>query len=130
VERAGFVPSGLVGQAYLDWPPPIPHGQVTTPPSLTVKMIEALGLTGSEHVLEVGTGYGFQTALLAHLSNFVRSVERWSDISGTTRANLSRHGVTNVEAIVGDGTEGGSQSTFLMRRYSSPQHSLGSHHHS
>ena len=106
VPRAQFVPSDVVEQAYLDRPLPIPHGQVTTQPSLTAKMIEALRLTGSEHVLEVGTGYGFQTALLAHLSDFVWSVERWSDISGTARANLTRHGLTNVEAFVGDGTEG------------------------
>ena len=106
VPRAQFVPSDVVEQAYLDRPLPIAHGQVTTQPSLTAKMIEALRLTGSEHVLEVGTGYGFQTALLAHLSDFVWSVERWSDISGTARANLTRHGLTNVEAFVGDGTEG------------------------
>ena len=106
VPRAQFVPSDVVEQAYLDRPLPIAHGQVTTQPSLTAKMIEALRLTGSEHVLEVGTGYGFQTALLAHLSDFVWSVERWSDISGTARANLTRHGLTNVEALVGDGTEG------------------------
>ena len=106
VPRAQFVPSDVVEQAYLDRPLPIPHGQVTTQPSLTAKMIEALRLTGSEHVLEVGTGYSFQTALLAHLSGFVWSVERWSDISSTARANLTRHGLTNVEALVGDGTEG------------------------
>ena len=104
--RAEFVPSDLVEQAYLDQPLPIPHGQVTTQPSLVAKMIEALELTGSEQVLEVGTGYGFQTALLAHLSSFVWSVERWPDVAGTARTNLARHGVANVEVVVGDGTEG------------------------
>jgi protein-L-isoaspartate(D-aspartate) O-methyltransferase len=69
-------------------------------------MIEALGLEGSERVLEVGTGYGFQTALLAHLSGFVWSVERWPDVTGTARTNLAHHGATNVEVVVGDGTEG------------------------
>lgn len=63
VPRAQFVPSDVVEQAYLDRPLPIPHGQVTTQLSLTAKMIEALRLTGSEHVLEVGTGHSFQTAL-------------------------------------------------------------------
>ena len=104
--RAEFVPSELVEQAYLDQPLPIPHGQVTTQPSLVAKMIEALELTGSEQVLEVGTGYGFQTALLAYLSSFVWSVERWPDVAGTARTNLARHGVANVEVVVGDGTEG------------------------
>src|SRR5919199_5082647 len=104
--RAEFVPSDLIDQAYLDQPLPIPHGQVTTQPSLVAKMIEALELTGSEQVLEVGTGYGFQTALLAHLSRFVWSVERWPDIAATARDNLARQGVSNVEVVVGDGTAG------------------------
>src|SRR5919109_2378740 len=69
-------------------------------------MIAALELTGSEQVLEVGAGYGFQTALLAHLSRFVWSIERWPDIAATGRDNLARHGVTNVEVVVGDGTAG------------------------
>jgi protein-L-isoaspartate(D-aspartate) O-methyltransferase len=106
VPRAEFVPSDLTQWAYLDRPLPIPHGQVTTQSSLVAKMIEALGLTGSEHVLEVGTGYGFQTALLTHLSGFVWSVERWSDVAATARANLARLGVPNVEVNTDDGTEG------------------------
>jgi protein-L-isoaspartate(D-aspartate) O-methyltransferase len=106
VPRAGFVPPELVEGAYLDRPLPIPHDQVTTQPSLTAKMIEALELTGSERVLEVGTGYGYQTALLAHLSRSVWSVERWSDVAETARENLALHGVRNVEVVAGDGTEG------------------------
>jgi len=106
VPRAEFVPSDYVGRAYLDRPLPIPHGQVTTQPSLVAKMIEALGLTGSERVLEVGTGYGFQTALLAHLSVSVWSVERWSDVTDTARTNLASRGIPNVEVVVGDGTKG------------------------
>ena len=68
VPRASFVPPALIEAAYLDQPLPIPHGQVTTQPSLTAKMIEAVELRGTERVLEVGTSYGFQTALLAQLS--------------------------------------------------------------
>jgi protein-L-isoaspartate(D-aspartate) O-methyltransferase len=106
VPRSEFVPPDLAERAYLDQPLPIPHGQVTTQPSLVAKMIEALGLGGSEHILEVGTGYGFQTALLAHLSGFVWSVERWPDVAFTARANLARLGILNVEVAIGDGTEG------------------------
>src|SRR4028118_1103063 len=106
VSRSEFVPPNLAARAYLDQPLPIPHGQVTTQPSLVAKMIEALGLAGSEHLLEVGTGYGFQTALLAHLSSFVWSVERWADVAVAARANLSRLGLLNVEVAVGDGTLG------------------------
>jgi protein-L-isoaspartate(D-aspartate) O-methyltransferase len=106
VPRAGFVPPDLTEWAYVDRPLPIPHEQVTTQPSLSAKMIEALELTGSERVLEVGTGYGFQTALLANLSNFVWSVERFPDVAETAKNNLARHGVENVEVVAGDGTKG------------------------
>ena len=106
VPRTGFVPPDLTERAYLDRPLPIPHEQVTTQPSLSAKMIEALDLSGSERVLEVGTGYGFQTALLAHLSNFVWSIERFPDVAETAKNNLARHGVENVEVVAGDGTEG------------------------
>jgi protein-L-isoaspartate(D-aspartate) O-methyltransferase len=88
----------------VDVPIPIPHGQVTTQPSLSARMIEALGLTGSERVLEIGTGYGFQTALLAHLATFVWSVERLADLAKTARRNLEV--VANVEVVVGDGSLG------------------------
>ena len=106
VPRANFVPPDLAARAYLDLPLPIPHDQVTTQPSLSAKMIEALGLSGAERVLEVGTGYGFQTALLAHLSGFVWSIERWPDVADTASGNLARHGVRNVEVVAGDGTKG------------------------
>ena len=60
VPRAGFVPASLAWQAYEDRPLPIPHGQVTTQPSLVARMVEALELAGSERVLEVGAGYAWQ----------------------------------------------------------------------
>jgi protein-L-isoaspartate(D-aspartate) O-methyltransferase len=106
VPRAEFVPPPLVSLAELDRPLPIPHTQVTTQPSLVARMVEALGLTGSERVLEVGTGHGWQTALLAGLAATVWTVERWDDLAATARANLERHGATNVEVVVGDGSEG------------------------
>ena len=71
VPRAGFVPADLAGHAYENKPLPIPHGQVTTQPSLQARMVEALRLAGSERVLEVGAGYAWQTALLARLCGFV-----------------------------------------------------------
>ena len=106
VPRSGFVPPDLAEWAYEDKPLPIGRSQVTTQPSLVARMIEALALEGSERVLEIGAGYGFQTALLAYLSDFVWSVERWPDIADISRENLSHHGVTNVEVSAGDGTEG------------------------
>ena len=106
VPRAAFVPEEHRARAYVDEPLPIPHDQVTTQPSLSAKMIEALALTGPERVLEIGTGYGFQTALLARLTAFVWSVERWDDLAETARANLAEQAVDNVEIVVGDGSEG------------------------
>jgi protein-L-isoaspartate(D-aspartate) O-methyltransferase len=106
VPRAEFVAAGDVEQAYVDKPLPIPHGQVTTQPSLVARMLEALELDGSERVLEVGTGYGFQTALLARLAREVVSIERFEDIARTARENVERHDVDNVEVLVGDGSAG------------------------
>ena len=104
--RACFVPEDVVDRAYVDEPLPIPHDQVTTQPSLVAMMIEALDLHGTEEVLEVGTGFGFQTALLARLTRFVWSIERWPDIAEIADANLARHGTTNVRVLVGDGSAG------------------------
>lgn len=104
--RADFVPEKAAGLAYEDRPLPIPHGQVTTQPSLSAFMIEALDLGPSDRVLEVGTGYGFQTALLARLSSSVTSIEMWEDLAEQARANLRRHGIDNVEVRVGDGSLG------------------------
>jgi protein-L-isoaspartate(D-aspartate) O-methyltransferase len=106
VDRVGFVPPKLAAEAELDRPLPIPHGQVTTQPSLVARMVEALELGGEERVLEIGTGYAWQTALLGRLAAEVWSVERWDDVAVTAELHLARAGVTNVEVVVGDGSEG------------------------
>jgi protein-L-isoaspartate(D-aspartate) O-methyltransferase len=100
------VPPAAAGQAYLDEPIRIPHGQVTTQPSLIARMVAALGLTGSERVLEVGTGLGFQTAILARLAGQVISVERFPALAAQARANLAAVGLDRVRVVVGDGTLG------------------------
>jgi len=106
VPRAAYVPSDVVGRAATDRPLPIPHGQVTTQPSLIAQMLEALALRGGERVLEIGTGYGFQTALLARLAGEVWSIERHADIAAAGGANLARQGVANAHVVVGDGSAG------------------------
>lgn len=106
IPRAEFVASDSADRAYDDEPLPIPRGQVTTQPSLVARMLEALKLEGSERVLEVGTGYGFQTALLGGLAREVVSIERFADVAETARQNLERHGARNVEVLVGDGSAG------------------------
>ncbi|MFF8844362.1 protein-L-isoaspartate(D-aspartate) O-methyltransferase [Streptomyces sp. NPDC015127] len=104
--RAEFVPAEHMASAYRDTPVPLPHGQVTTQPSLVAMMVSALGLTGGERVLEVGTGYGWQTALLAHLAAYVVSVERWPELVEEARRRLAGQGHDNTAIVLGDGTLG------------------------
>jgi protein-L-isoaspartate(D-aspartate) O-methyltransferase len=106
VPREGFVPPQWRAVAYRDQPIPIPHGQVTTQPSLIAQMVAALQLRGTERVLEIGTGLGFQTALLAVLAREVFSIERFGDLAAQARANLRAAGITNVTIVVGDGSLG------------------------
>lgn len=106
IPRAAFVPPELVLSAYEDGPLPIPHDQVTTQPSLSAVMIQALRLRPADRVMEVGTGYGFQTALLAWLSRHVTSIEMWPDLADRALSNLRRQGIHNVDVLVGDGWEG------------------------
>jgi protein-L-isoaspartate(D-aspartate) O-methyltransferase len=106
VDRSRFVPAEYADLASLDEPVPIGHDQVTTQPSLVAAMIEALELRGGEIVLEVGTGLGYQTALLAQLARFVWSVEWWADLAAAARANVAAAGIANVEIVTGDGSMG------------------------
>ena len=104
--RAEFVSAAYADRAYDDVPVPIPHDQVTTQPSLSAAMIAALRLAGTELVLEIGAGYGYQTALLARLAARVVSVEIWPDLAVRALHNLAAAGIGNVIVLVGDGTEG------------------------
>lgn len=106
VDRADFVPQHLVGEAYRDRPVEIPHQQVTSQPSLIAQMIEAAGIVPGDRVLEIGTGYGFQTALLTRLAREVVSVERHSSLAEAARRNLERAGVINATIVVADGWNG------------------------
>jgi protein-L-isoaspartate(D-aspartate) O-methyltransferase len=108
VRRELFVPQDLVGDAYHDRPVPIAHRQVTTQPSLVGRVVAALRLGGGERVLEVGTGLGFQAAVLGALlpQGRVWSVERFADLAERARANLATAGIGNVSVVVADGTLG------------------------
>lgn len=106
VPRAAFVPRAARAHAYRDKPIRIPGGQVTTQPSLVARMLEALALEGQERVLEIGTGYGWQTALLARLAADVVSVERLPELARAAQDNLRRQGATNAEVVVADGSAG------------------------
>jgi protein-L-isoaspartate(D-aspartate) O-methyltransferase len=106
VPRAAFVPPESRHRAYEDVPLPIAHGLVTTQPSLLALMVQALGPRDDERVLEIGTGLGFQTAILASLCREVVSIEWFADLAEQARHNLDRAGLRNVSVMVGDGSLG------------------------
>lgn len=106
VPRDRFVPSGRERAAYRDRPVPIPGGQTTSQPSLIASMIESLELDEDDRVLEVGTGYGWQTALLAQVAGEVWSIERLEELGGAAKDNLREAGIDNAHVVIGDGTAG------------------------
>lgn len=106
VRRKDFVPEGSEGEADEDRPVLLPHRQTTSQPSLIARMIEAAEVGPDDRVLEIGTGYGFQTALLAVLAREVVSIERYPELAERSRRNLEAAGHVNADVYVGDGWEG------------------------
>lgn len=106
VPRHLFVPEVMRHRAHEDAPLPIGEGQTISQPFTVAAMTEALELSGSEVVLEVGTGSGYQTAILAELAEWVYSVERLRELSSRARKTLDELGYDNVALRVGDGTLG------------------------
>lgn len=106
VPRHRFVPESVRHRAYEDAALPIGGGQTISQPWVQARYIEVLGLTGREKVLEVGTGSGYQTALLAMLADRVFSVERVPELTGEARKIMLELGIGNVTIMGGDGTLG------------------------
>ena len=106
VKRHQFVPANLRIRAYDDVPLPIGEGQTISQPFIVAKMTELLGLTGTERVLEIGTGSGYQAAILACLAAKVFTIERVSSLANEARERFKRLGVTGIVQKVGDGTLG------------------------
>jgi len=106
VPRHLFVPESVRHQAYDDTALPIGSGQTISQPYVQARYLELIGLTGREKVLEIGTGSGYQTALLALLASMVFSVERVSHLAQSARTALANSGIRNVTVFVGDGTLG------------------------
>lgn len=106
VPRHQLVPEALWGQAYRDTPVPIGEGQTISAPSVVATMTEALALRGTEHVLEIGTGSGYQAAILSQLAASVTSIERIRPLAAAARSALDRLGCDNVLVYLGDGTQG------------------------
>jgi protein-L-isoaspartate(D-aspartate) O-methyltransferase len=106
VPRHLFVPEMQRGSAYEDHPLPIGEGQTISQPFMVAIMTQALKLTGRENVLEIGTGSGYQTAILAELAARVYSVERVVSLTGSARKILDALGYKNVLVKLSDGTMG------------------------
>ena len=106
VPRHEFLPEAMRGMAYADNALPIGEGQTMSQPYMVAIMTELLGLTSTERVLEIGTGSGYQAAVLAELCSKVYTVERIKTIAEKARATLDRLGYQNVAIKVYDGTYG------------------------
>lgn len=106
VPRHEFVPPEYRSQAYEDHPIPIGEGQTISQPFIVAIALQALALTRADSVLEVGTGSGYQTALLAELARLVYSIERHATLAGNAETILTRLGVNNVRVMIGDGSHG------------------------
>lgn len=105
-----FVPADARDHAYVDRPIEILDSQTTSQPSLIAQMVDAADLLPGDKVLEIGTGFGFQTALLARLTGAVVSVERLANISEAADKNLADAAIGGVELVVGDGWLGRAES--------------------
>lgn len=106
VQRHEFVRDGDLGEAYADHPLPIGEGQTISQPYIVALMTQALGLDGSGRILEIGTGSGYQTAIISLLAEQVFSVERMETLLVSARERLERLGCRNVAFKLGDGTLG------------------------
>lgn len=106
VPRHLFVPEAVRHRAYEDVALPLGHGQTISRPGVHALHLQIAGLAGTERVLEIGTGSGFQTALLAHLAGHVYSIEVVPEVAALGGAALERCAVDNVTLRVGDGSMG------------------------
>lgn len=109
VKREEFVPAQYRSLAFADMELPLGHGEVMLSPKLEARMLQELALAKSDKVLEVGTGSGYVTALLAHLAGQVVSVERIEEFSHAAARRLAGHDIRNVTLEIGDAADGWSR---------------------
>ena len=109
VQRHLFVPTGVRHRAYEDSALPIGNGQTISQPSIHARYLELLALKGTEKVLEIGTGSGYQTALLSRLASQVFSIERIAPLLDRAREVLQQMNTNNISFMLGDGTLGWRQ---------------------
>ena len=110
IPREKFVPKECADLAFVDSIIPIGHGETMMSPKVEARLLQALSIKPSERILEIGTGTGFLTALLATMGNHVTSIEYHSDLHSTAEKNLKECGIKNVELIHSDGIDGWSPS--------------------
>ena len=106
VPRGAFVPESQIGYAYRDSPLPIGRGQTISQPFIVAMMTDLLDLRPGERVLEIGTGCGYQTAVLAELGCEVHTIERIGHLADAARERLDRQGYDTIEYRTADGIEG------------------------
>jgi protein-L-isoaspartate(D-aspartate) O-methyltransferase len=106
IERHQFTPESLWSSAYADYPLPIGEGQTISQPYIVALMTEYLDLNGKERVLEIGTGSGYQAAILSELVKDVYTIERLKSLAEKTKALFDKLGYRNIKIRVGDGSEG------------------------
>jgi len=106
VERHRFIPTSLRGSAYADYPIPIGEKQTISQPYIVALMTESLDLSKTDNVLEIGTGSGYQAAILAELANQVFSIERFPTLAKRAESLLQELSYANIKIKIGDGTLG------------------------
>lgn len=106
IPREFFIPKHMMNSAYEDNPLPIGQGQTISQPYMVGLMTEVLKLKGNEKILEIGTGSGYQTAILAYLADHVYTIERMSELTETAKENLKKLNIKNISFKSGDGTCG------------------------
>jgi protein-L-isoaspartate(D-aspartate) O-methyltransferase len=117
VRREQFVPAGQQYRAYADTTVPLPCGQQMLRPSVVGRLLQALELSGTERVLEIGAGSGYITACLAASASQVKSLELHPQLADLARANLAATGVRNAEVITADAMQDGTHGPSAGPRF-------------
>jgi len=112
VPREDFVPAQYAGLAFADLEIPLGHGESMLSPKMEARVVQSLALKKTDTVLEIGTGSGYLTALLAKLAKHVYSVERIPELTADAAARLRSHGISNVTLEAGDGAQGWDAGTY------------------
>jgi protein-L-isoaspartate(D-aspartate) O-methyltransferase len=115
VPREAFIPASLAYEAYADGALPIDCGQTISQPIIVAMMTEALQLSGDEKVLEIGTGCGYQTAILVELAAAVFTIERHAELAQQAEIRLRKFGYQNIFVRTGDGSLGWSEESPFDR---------------